>query len=645
MSRDGLRELIVASLVVLITVWGADAVFGVTLHVYRIGKQPASGVGTDGVEFHHLDWEDLLPEAGGETRNLDISTESIRPKRFAPGENMAPTLVDLGGQLSIKSTETYYWSPTEGSEKIVDGDPTTAYEWAPLASMKAYQRGASVGLLLDLGGQFTVNKIRLYPREEFPGRFMEEFYVRVNDGDPRSVISASFRYGGNLLYTTVEQVRENRDPVVEVEILPQTVRYILVDVRRNTTKALEVAELEVFGGGYVERASYTTDMLDMGELTSWGELRWSGWMDSGAKVWIQTRSGMDETPNVYWRYTGRGGEKTTISEKTGRGLTAGEYAVLTSEQKAGMTYDVGNWSFWSAPYTFSDSLGVSVVSPGPRRYFQMRVDFVNTPTDGGGVGYLEFRGSSPPSAERVVAEIWPVEVGVGKQTRFTYAVRPRIRVGDTGFDRLEIVTPLRIHSVDSVRIGGEDVEFTLPIVEEDRFVVGFPKMTSTNSGLLLEVVFDASVLRYGTTFGGKVFDSARSNQVHQAVDAGNAAYELESDDLFVITPLDASILRLTGVDPSPFTPNMDNINDKVEIGYDLFKLTRAAHVSVSICDLSGRVIREIYTGEDASGRYSRVWDGTDREGMVVLPGIYVYRVSVSTDRADQSKAGVVTVVY
>ena len=457
MSRDGLRELIVASLVVLITVWGADGAFGVTLHVYRIGKQPASGVGTDGVEYHHMDWSDLIPRAGGETKNLDLSTESIQPKRFAPDENMAPTLVDLGGQLSL-TRGWGYWTLQEEAKTMVDGDPSTAYEWGELASMKAYQGGAWVGVTLDLGGQFIVNKLRLYPRPAFPGRFAEQLDVYVNDGDPRNVLS-SFRYGGNLIYTLVKQVQENRDPVVEVEILPQTVRYIRVNIERNTPKALEVAELEVFGGGYVETALYTSNMIDMGGLTSWGKLRWSGWSDPGAKVWIQTRSGSDETPNVYWRYTGRGSEKTILSEKTGVPLTEAEYAVLTSEQKAGMTYDVGNWSFWSAPYTFSDSLGVSVVSPGPRRYFQMRVDFVNTPTAGGGLGYLEFRGSSPPAAERVVAEIWPVEVRTGERSRFTYAVKPTIRVGDTGFDRLEIVTPLRIHSVDSVRIGGEDVSF------------------------------------------------------------------------------------------------------------------------------------------------------------------------------------------
>ena len=644
MSRDRSGEWMATALVLLMIVWGSTDALGVTLHVYRIGRKPPSEEVADGVEYHYLDWDDLTPEIGGTAQNLDMSAERVQPKRFAPEENMATALMDLGGQLSLRGLG-WYWTLSEDSKKVVDGDPSTAYEWGELSSMKAYQYGASVGLLLDLGGRFIVNKLRLYPREKFPGRFAEQLDVYVNDGDPRNVLSTSFSYGGNLIYTLAAQVRENRDPVIEMEIPDQTVRYIRVDIQRNTIKALEIAELEVFGKGYVERASYTTDMLDMGELTSWGELRWSGWMDSGAKVWIQTRSGMDETPNVYWRYTGRGGEKTTISEKTGRGLTAGEYAVLTSEQKAGMTYDVGNWSFWSAPYTFSDSLGVSVVSPGPRRYFQMRVDFVNTPTAGGGLGYLEFRGSSPPAAERVVAEIWPVEVRTGERSRFTYAVKPTIRVGDTGFDRLEIVTPLRIHSVDSVRIGGEDVSFRVEGIWNDRFVVGFPELDSKDSGTLLEVVFSGAVVRYGTLFVGKVYDSGEEHQVHQLVEGGDAAYEYGGDGLFVRTGLGEEVLRLAGGGSLMFSPNGDGVHDEVEIGYDVLKLTDAAQVSVRICDLAGREVREVYRGEDASGRYVRVWDGRDGEGVLVSPGVYMYSVTVSTDREKQGEAGVVSVVY
>ena len=71
------------------------------------------------------------------------------------------------------------------------------------------------------------------------------------------------------------------------------------------------------------------------------------------------------------------------------------------------------------------------------------------------------------------------------------------------------------------------------------------------------------------------------------------------------------------------TPNGDGVNDELLITYDIVNLTHAAPVSVKAYDLAGRLVKEIYYGLDSSGRYQKVWDGTDDDRQKMGPGIYL----------------------
>jgi len=290
-------------------------------------------------------------------------------------------------------------------------------------------------------------------------------------------------------------------------------------------------------------------------------------------------------------------------------------------------------------------LGVAILSPGPRRFFQIKVDFRSIPTDGGQLDFLEFTASIPPPARQVMAEISPLEVRPGEMTHFTYAVRASIREDDTGFDRLELPTPTRVSRIDSVRIDGVDVAFTVESVQDDCFVVGFPKMGVGESGALLEVVFDTIVLRYGTAFMGKVFDSGRPHEARQMAIAGNTTDKLRGDDLSVRISLKESLLQHVRAFPNPFTPNGDDFNDEVYISYDLFNLTGYAPIRIEIYDLSGNLVEVAHSDDSTSGRYSHLWDGTNRQEKLVPPGLYIYRITVDADKGRESKAGILSVAY
>ena len=90
-----------------------------------------------------------------------------------------------------------------------------------------------------------------------------------------------------------------------------------------------------------------------------------------------------------------------------------------------------------------------------------------------------------------------------------------------GFDHLEIRTPTRVDSVRSVLINDQVVDFALfpPELENDRLIVGFPPLRDEqeDSFKQIEVVFDATVLRFGTEFSGWVFNSADTDQVRQQI--------------------------------------------------------------------------------------------------------------------------------
>jgi hypothetical protein len=68
--------------------------------------------------------------------------------------------------------------------------------------------------------------------------------------------------------------------------------------------------------------------------------------------------------------------------------------------------------------------------------------------------------------------------------------------------------------------------------------------------------------------------------------------------------------------PNPFNP-------LTQIRYELPK---PAHVSVTIYDMSGKLIQSLYNATQAPGSYTLIWDGTDRSGNDVSSGVYMYQL-------------------
>jgi len=76
------------------------------------------------------------------------------------------------------------------------------------------------------------------------------------------------------------------------------------------------------------------------------------------------------------------------------------------------------------------------------------------------------------------------------------------------------------------------------------------------------------------------------------------------------------------VSPNPFTPNSDGYNDQVN--FDFSELFNITNPSVQILNLEGQLIRNFGIQDSVNGVIT--WDGRDKSGRIMRPGVFLYAV-------------------
>ena len=660
-------------------------------------------------------------EAGsGNTPGAVVSFDSIGwvfPRLVDSSVNLAFGAAERGGGArsplpSIDDAEL---------AAVIDADPLTAFRRKAAAGQRLNVLGIIIDV--DLGARFGVNRVRIYPRNSvqdapsfpFQGDFIRGYEIALNNGLDATQV------GGRPVFTSLLREPENVDNVVDLAVPLQFVRHIRVT--SLTTVGFEVDEIEVYGAGFVPEASYLSDVFDVCDVfetcssANWGNLWWRDGKEGVgglSDLRVITRSGRDATPLLFTRRRGDGNfvpwkegsvasnvdldlvsitaatdifNSLALDERAGLELTLSDYNRLGEGDRGELQDDQVNWSPWSAPYpvTSRGEGGTPVLSPGPRRYFQFRLDFTSDDVAAAtGVEQLGFE-MSPALAGGIVAEIQPRDIRAGESTNFTYGVRAEMTAANPGFDRFEVMTGSRVDGIQRVQVvddNGDVVQFeefpaldglTLPYtkggfsidkVDAQSFVVGFPEVAEDGHGLRIQ--FTASALRFGQTFSGSASraaasDSEQLDELAQLAVPGNAG-ALGPDDVDVrlpgtedLTAVDNSLsVRVNlggrfvgGVHASPpaFTPNGDGVNEMASIEFQVFRLGLPAPLRVEIYDLGGRLCATVLDGVRASGQFSEDWDGRDASGELVAPGIYLVNVVLDTDVSTETSTGLVSVVY
>ena len=652
--------------------------------IYRIGGEGLAPPDIEGpLEIMQLTWDELpAPAVDGASRFIQLPWEGteetlfgnsylvehnpdfIAPTFLDPSVNLTPSVRARGG--SIQSTDGYTFKDEPTLDLMFDEDENTAYH----GGGSGYTWGSWKVIEVDLGGPFPISRIVLYPTPQYADqRFLTEVTIAVNDGDERKdglrgtapaenppagianrhiIYAREYGSGSRRDWEedgTVFSATQNRISRLDLEVKSFPTQKIFL---MTTVGTWEIAELEIYGDGYVPQASYRSNILDLGQPSTLGELVWRGERDVDATVDLLTRSGDTPDPNTYWRYTFRGEERSSF-DGDGKPLTRAVFEKLEGGEQAGITPDSGNWQFWSTPLDF-DGQVAPLAANRPRQYVQFDVDLKSANTTASSrLDYLEFRVSSPPIVSQIVAEISPPVVAARTMTQFRYLLLPRFSDTDLGFDSIEIDAATEIASVDSVRVNDiylDESEWSWQPAETG-FVVNLPRIDLQRTDELIEIVFQSEVFKYGTVFKSRVFDSSRLEEPRQLVAAGDADQLVDSNTLSVgLSDFGQSSIQSLQLSSPVATPNGDGVNDVIEISFDLVNLSDGVPVTLGLYDLAGRKMVDVFDGTAASGRQSATWDGSvDDTGSLAAPGVYILRLDVSADEGSNTSLGIVSVAY
>ena len=574
----------------------------------------------------------------------------IQPNGFMAGENIAKAIHWMDGQPDDFTAEgqAYVWdrcAVKESNLVMVDGDSTTS-TGERFKEFGVNQRGRI--FYFDLGASYPANRIVFYPSPEGKEDFVRAFEISINDG-------RNFSKEGRPIYTVLRRVEVNTEPTVVIEFPLQLLRFI--EMRTLASNPFEIAEVEIYGLGFVPKASYLSELIAFEQPVNFGELSLKVSIvgdrmpreEAEVSAVVQVRNGADDTPLVYYRVDPETGSEEEVSEK--------EYAVLSQFEQGPIRNDGAHWSPWSNPIRL-EAEGVFSYPldflPGPRRYFQFRVFFTGTSTEVLRLHSLSVT-YSPALAQKAVGEVallgepdppgGAATTPTGIETFFTYDVRAQFdaqRAG--GFDGIRIETSEEPGDI-TLAMGNLLDEVVPDSVRIDPTGLGvyFPSHRITRqNNLPIRVTFKTVPLRYNTTFRGWLLDTG--GNLPQPILPGDASEEITTGSLQVFGVLSAPLGPLS-VFPNPMTPNGDGQNDEAVISYDVFHLIEKTRVEVRLYDLSGTSVRKVFSGPLDPGKYRNTWDGKDEGGHLLPPGTYTCKVSLYAKAETFHRVKTITVVY
>jgi hypothetical protein len=399
--------------------------------------------------------------------------------------------------------------------------------------------------------------------------------------------------------------RENNLDTITVDIFdPVLARYVKItfDVIDKISSTV-ISEIEVYGLGYLPSGTYVSKVIDVGQPVNWGYAKWDVDLPDETFVIFQFRTG--------------GGRNVDES-----------------------------WSNWSPPIEIASGRNLKNYSSfrvyEPRRFIQFKITLITNSTETPVVKKLTIVYQKKLVARMALVQVEPRTVPILRRVELSYIIDLKFDENSLGIDTLVIQTPSPCF-VSSVSLDGNPINY---VYSPDPYEIKIAFSQTIRMDAKLVVKFNATLYLDKNEFPGAVI-SASAGWNPQFVDVGREN-GVERWTVFT-SNVPERLISFLEVEPNPFSPNGDGLNDNVKISFYLSNLIEARPLKIHIYDLTGKLIRTIHDAPSIASAYvgtnAFLWDGRDNSGRPVRPGVYLLRVAIESDNGGEVEYRTITVVY
>ena len=581
---------------------------------------------------------DLLTLAPG-TRLLEIEVEAL-------GDYLALGMLERGGRLEVvlDAFVTQDLIPLGNARVFIDGDLST--RWFVRRTIQA-ERDVFSHIVMDLGATYFVDKLKIIGGvvarpgggiTAGSGRTIDFFvtlrsfgfnFYEVLTSDGSLAPDGSLIWRKHYSDTASDRTRRITGAAThEFGLVPtRFIRVLWKSWEVNNRRAYRgfAEELQVFGEGFPHELEFSSHIIDLQRPRSLDAVAWRADVPPDTRLEIRSRSG-NEVEN-----------RLTYHDKNGKEVTPRRYDKLIPSFKGPIdTLQIigGDWSPWSKIYAFA---GQEFQSPSPRRYAQLQVRMVtDNPHAAPALDELKLEFSDPLSSS-AVSEIFPTRVVPGAESQFSLFFRPRdTRTG--GFDRLHLEAPTRVDFAQAL-VNDDPVPVETASTAAG-FAVTFPRPLGDAD--LVELRFTARIFQQSTPFALFIQDARTTSR--QRVDSGDATDRVASSTNIVGLPVAGDMLLNVEFTNAVLTPNGDGVNDEVAVRADVVNVLALRPLQLQIYDLAGHLHAEQSVTVTA-GAQRLAWDGRNRSGALVPPGLYLLELHIAGDARQQRIRRAVPVIY
>ncbi len=556
------------------------------------------------------------------------------------GENIGLGWKERGGSIEA-------FGGVGGQSNIIDGDYTTA--WNAEVSFSgvggAQVKNRDRNLLFDLGTWYWVDRTFIvYGNNIFPN-----YILSLSDG--------SLAPDGSRVFTSVvargrDDVTLGREAQAPTGSLPtDTVMqanafppikgryfkfdYRLINVGRVAWGA-DIRQLLLYGFGFLPQVTLQTPAIELGDAPRiLSNISWEAQTPPGTQLQIRTRTGNRLTEDKHF------------FNKQGVEIPEADYRKTLSFMRGDSTVafvpDEGDWSPWSQ---FYEQPGAAITSPSPRRYIMIEAALLSDDPHQSAVLHNLNIGLKDPLAHQILGEVRPRRAQQsGQPEEFTLSLTiPPNGEGSAGlgFDQVlfEIPPSAEVELV-AVTVGQEVYSASeLEIkTRSDSLWIHMPAVVQ-ETGTEVALRFSSAFYLASNAFLVSVGLGEEEEVVWQRVDPTDAG-----EGLTVLTPVAGGLVGDMEVVANPFTPNGDGINDAVKFVFPVFKMPGQTSLILEVYALDGSLVhRRAQPVAHAAGVQEVSWDGRDRGGVLLPPGLYICRVGPEVDAESISESTVATVV-